>query len=110
MSNENLDDVLEKIAKPGLHKIPNFAIRYVFNQLKVRMVRRFITDENTGPIGAVVTELWSTENGAILYKYGNGGFSLHVATRPNEPFDEISHVTNYFYNWGGPATSTHTMS
>ena len=98
MTNK-INEVLEMIAKPGLHKIPGFAIPYVFNQLKVELIRRFITDENLGPIGATVIELWSTENGAMSYRYGNGGFSLDVATRQNEPFDEISHVTNYFYNW-----------
>ena len=46
MSNDNLDDVLQIINQSGLHEIPDFAIRYVFNQLKTGMVSRFITNEN----------------------------------------------------------------
>lgn len=101
MTSINRYDVLKATRTIGLHIVPDFAIRYVFNQLKTRMVRRFIADEGIGPTGGVVTELWQAIDGAMIYRYGNGGFSLYVATRPGEPYDEISHTTNYFYRWGG---------
>lgn len=110
MINIDRDDILKATRAVGLHIVPDFAIRYVFNQLKTRMVRRFITDKGIGPTGGVVTELWQAIDGAMIYRYGYDGFSLYVATRPDEPFDEISHVTNYFYKWDGPAASAHTTS